>query len=88
MYKVLKKDGKVEDFNWQKLISGVMKAGASKEEADKVASEIEIWLANVADGDSKIKSYDLHMKVIEALTKINPAVGSSFKNFRKPEPQP
>lgn len=85
MYKVLKKDGRVEDFDWAKLSTGIMNAGASKEDADKVATEVEEWLNTVAE-DGTIKSYDLHVKVVSVLKEINPVAGVAFESFRKPDP--
>lgn len=86
MYKVLKKDGRVEDFDWKKLKFGVVNAGATDEEAEKVATQVEEWLNTVADGDGVVKSYNLHVKVIEALKEVNPTVGTAFEAFRKPDP--
>jgi transcriptional regulator NrdR family protein len=44
MYKVQKKDGVLEDFDRTKIVNGLIKAGATEEEAEKVASEIDAWL--------------------------------------------
>jgi transcriptional regulator NrdR family protein len=86
MYKVLKKDGSVQDFDWKKVIFGVVSSGATQEEADKVAEGVELWLSTVAE-DGMIKSYDLHMKVIETLKSINPEAAVKFEGYKKPEPQ-
>jgi len=85
MYKVLKKDGRVEDFDWAKLSLGIINAGASKEDAEEVATEVEEWLNTVAD-EGTVKSYDLHVKVIQVLKEINPVAGEAFETFRKPDP--
>jgi transcriptional regulator NrdR family protein len=86
MYKVLKKDGSLQDFDWQKIVIAVTKAGASEDEANKVAMEVEGWLNSVAQ-DGVIKSYDLHVKVLEVLKASNPAAGAAFESFRKPDPK-
>ncbi len=86
MYKVLKKDGSVQDFEWKKVISGVISSGATQEEADKVAEGVELWLSTVAE-DGMIKSYDLHMKVIETLKSVNADAAVKFEGYKKPEPQ-
>ena len=85
MYKVLKKDGREEDFDWIKLTAGIMRAGASTDDAEKVAIRIEEWLNTVAD-DGTVKSFDLHSKVVEVLKEINPVAGAAFEDFRKPDP--
>lgn len=86
MYKVLKKNGSLEDFSWKKLADGLIKSGATQEESDKTASAVEFWLTQAADDDGIIESNALHIKVLETLKTINPAVAKSFEEFRKPEP--
>ncbi|OGD08980.1 hypothetical protein A2397_05805 [Candidatus Amesbacteria bacterium RIFOXYB1_FULL_44_23] len=87
VYKILKKDGSIQDFDWSKVISGAINSGATQEEADKLATAVESWLSVAADCDGMIKSYDLHVKVIEELKQINAKVAESFEAFKKPEPQ-
>jgi transcriptional regulator NrdR family protein len=86
MYKVLKKDGSIQDFDWKKVISGVLNSGASQEEADKVASDVELWLSTAVD-DGIVKSNDLHIKVLETLRSVNPVAAGKFEEYRKPDPQ-
>jgi len=86
MYKVLKKDGDLQDFDWQKIVLAVTKSGATEEEASKVAMEVEGWLNSVAQ-DGVIKSYDLHVKVLEVLKALNPTAGAAFETFRKLDPK-
>jgi transcriptional regulator NrdR family protein len=85
MYKVLKKDGSVQDFDWKKVTNGILLAGGSQEDADKVASEVELWLSTVAD-EGLIKSNDLHIKVLETLKVVNPDAAIRFEAYRKPDP--
>jgi transcriptional regulator NrdR family protein len=84
LFKVLKKDGSTEDFDWKKLTGGVMKAGASQEEADKVATIVELWLSTIA-GDSPIVSNELHKQILKALREVNSQVADGFEAYRKPE---
>lgn len=86
MYKVLKKDGSVQDFDWKKITSGVLSAGGSQEDADKVAEEVELWLSTVAD-EGVIISNDLHIKVLETLRSVNPDAAKRFEAYRKPDPK-
>lgn len=86
MYKVLKKDGRIEDFDWKKVVSGVINSGSTQEEAEKVAEEVELWLSTAVD-DGVVKSYDLHIKVLETLRGINPQAAIKFEEYKKPEPQ-
>jgi len=86
MYKVLKKDGQVENFDWGKIRGVLEKAGAGNQEVERVCIEVEEWLNTVADENGTIRSYDLHVKVLEVLKKINPTAGAAFEAFRKPDP--
>jgi transcriptional regulator NrdR family protein len=86
MYKVLKRDGSLQDFDWKKLVNGLLKSGATEEEAERVATQVEAWVSTVAV-DGVIKSYDLHVRVLESIREINPAAAKNFEDFKKPEPQ-
>lgn len=86
MYKVLKKDGSIQDFDWKKVTDSVLKAGGSQEDAEKVAEAVELWLSTVID-DGMIKSNDLHIKVIETLREFNPDAAKKFEEYRKPDPK-
>lgn len=84
MFKVLKKDGSVQDFDWKKITDGVVAAGGSELEAEQVAREVETWLT-VAAPDGIVKSYDLHVNVIKILKKVNPEAGTRFEGYKKPQ---
>jgi len=81
MYKVLKKDGSLEDFDRNKIINGVVKAGASQEEAEKLANEIEAWLPTVAQ-DNVVKAIDIRNKGLEILRVLNPEVAAIIQKTR------
>ena len=83
MYKVNKKDGVQEDFNDDKLMTGVIKAGGSSEEARKVLDEVKAWLPTTAI-NNEVVSADLRAKVIESLKTLNPIASSSFEAYTKP----
>lgn len=83
MYKVQKKDGSLEDFDRGKITGGVMKAGGSAEDAEKVAAEIEAWLPTVAV-NGIVNSPDIRTKGLEALRTVNPTVAASFEAYKKP----
>lgn len=84
MYKVQKKDGSLEDFDKQKLIDGVIRAGASTEDAQKVADAIEAWLPEAAK-ENVVNSMDIRTKGLEVLKSVNPDVAGQFEAFKKPE---
>jgi transcriptional regulator NrdR family protein len=41
--KVIKKDGSEEDFDLKKVNVGIVKSGATKKQAEKVAEQVENW---------------------------------------------
>lgn len=83
MYKVQKKDGSLEDFDRQKIVGGVVKSGASLEDAEKVADAIVAWLPQAAK-DNVVNSMDIRTKGLEVLKIVNPVVASQFESFKKP----
>lgn len=83
MYQIQKKDGNLEAFDRNKIIGGLMKSGASAEEAQQVASEVEAWLPQVAV-DNVVKGLDIRSKVLEALKVANPTVAAGFESYQKP----
>lgn len=84
MFKVQKKDGTLEDFDKQKIVDGVVKAGASPEDGQKVADAIEAWLPTVAKEDV-VDSMDIRSKGLEVLKEVNPDVAAQFESFKKSE---
>ena len=84
MYKVQKKDGTLEDFDRSKIVSGLVKAGATVEEAEKVATEIETWLPSAAT-ENVVNSLDIRVKGLDVLRVVNPDVAAKFDSYQKPE---
>ena len=82
MFKVQKKDGSLEDFDRGKITGGVVKAGGSAEDAERVAAEVEAWLPTVAV-NGIVKSTDIRTKGLEALRTTNPTVAASFEAYKK-----
>jgi transcriptional regulator NrdR family protein len=82
MYKVEKKDGKTEEFDKNKVLTGVTKAGGSAEEAQKVLEEVEAWLPEVAE-DGVVKSSDVRTKVLAVLRTVNSEAAKTFESYKK-----
>lgn len=82
MFKVQKKDGNVQDFDRSKVIAGVMKAGATAEEAEAVAVQIEAWLPTVAVAET-VNSMDIRAKELEILETVNPTAAAAFGAYQK-----
>ena len=82
MFKVQKKDGTLEDFDRSKVVNGVIKAGGTPEDAEKVAAEIEVWLPTAAV-DNVVQSSALRVKGLEILQTVNPVVAATFETYKK-----
>jgi transcriptional regulator NrdR family protein len=82
MYQVQKKDGQLEAFDRNKVIRGAVAAGATAEEAERVAAGIEAWLPT-AVVNGLIKSAELRVKGLELLRGINPTAAMSFEQYQK-----
>lgn len=85
MYQVRKKDGQVQDFDRTKITSGVVNAGATPEEAERVAVEVENWLPTVVT-EGIVEAAALRDKVLEVLGMVNPTVAGVFGAYQKPAP--
>ena len=83
MFKVQKKDGSLQDFDRNKIVNGITKAGGSSQDAEQVAAEIEAWLPTVAV-ENVVNSSDIKVKGLELLKTINPTIAATFETFQKP----
>jgi len=82
--KVQKKDGRLEDFDRNKVINGVIKSGATPEEAEEVTRQVEGWLVTAATS-GVVSSIAIRSKVLEVLQVLNPTAAASFESYQKPE---
>ena len=83
LYKVQKKDGTLEEFDKNKILNGVVSAGASSEDAQKILEGIEAWLPKAAV-NGVVKSVDIRTKGLEILDIVNPEVAKGFRSYQKP----
>jgi transcriptional regulator NrdR family protein len=82
MYQVQKKDGTLVDFDQNKIIVGIIKAGGTPENAQTVAANVETWLPTVVV-NNVVNVSDLKTKVIAELRITNPPVAASFESYKK-----
>jgi transcriptional regulator NrdR family protein len=75
--KVRKKDGRLEDFDKNKIIKGCKRAGASP----KISSEI----ANVVNSESYdgISTAEIRTLVLKELERKDRKTAMEFRNFKK-----
>jgi len=83
MLKVEKRDGSLQDFDRAKIIAGVLKSGATEEQAEEVTGIIDSWILTVANEQDVLASNTIHAKVLELLKRVNPAASITYQAFRK-----
>jgi len=82
MYKVQKRGGSMEDFDRNKVIAGVVRAGGTPEDAQKVVAEVEAWLPTVVQ-DNMVASTEIRAKALSVLGQVNPDVAKQFEGYKK-----
>lgn len=82
MYKIVKKDGSIEDFDGNKIVDAVVKAGGDEELAELVAADVEAWVATAADSE-ELPTSELRSKIISVLKSKNEKVAETFESYRK-----
>ena len=78
MVKVKKRDGGFEEFAQSKIVTGVKKAGATAEEAARVAKEVAEKIAH----RTEVTAEELSNMVVTSLKKVNKAAADEFEKFR------
>ena len=78
MVKIKKRDGRIEEYVESKIVAGVKKAGATAEEAARVAKEVAKKIANKAE----VTAEELSTMVVTSLRKINRKAAAEFVKFR------
>jgi transcriptional regulator NrdR family protein len=78
MVRVQKRDKSWEEFVKSKVENGVKGAGATSEEAARIAEEISKKVAKRA----KISAEELSDMVVDALEKVNKTAAKEFRRFR------
>ena len=80
--KVQKKDGRFEDFDRNKILNGIVKSGATAEQAENVTAQVEAWVPT-ASQNGVVRSAEIKNKVLEILRSLNPQAAASFETYKK-----
>lgn len=80
---VEKKDGQAEPFDRAKILNGLVKSGATPEQAETITAQVENWAPTVAVNNT-VKTVDIRSKVLELSRGVNPMVATAFETYRKP----
>ena len=80
--KVKKRGGGTEEWNHDKLLASINKAGVPIAEAEKMAKSIKTWAEENADG-GVVDSVKLRDRVIENMKDDYPAESDSYQAYKK-----
>lgn len=80
--KVQKRDGRFEDFDRNKVLGGIIKSGATPEQAGTITTQVETW-AQGAMVNGVIKSSEIKAKVLEILRSVAPTAAANFETYKK-----
>lgn len=80
--KVQKREGGEEDWNQDKIIASITKAGGKLEDAQMVANGVRQW-ATDASQNGAVRSTQIRDKVIESLRSTDPVVASTYEGYKK-----
>lgn len=83
MLQVRKKDGRLEEFDRQKIFAGLQNAGAATEDVEQITAQIEEWAQNVAV-EEVISSAEVRTKVLELLSETDATAAANFEAYQKP----
>jgi len=82
---IQKKDGSSQDYDRRKLLTSLIRAQATPEQAMRVATDIESWLVSL--NVQVVKSEEIKARIVEDLNKINPNAAHAYEVYKKAEAQ-
>ena len=82
---IQKKDGSSQDYDRRKLLTSLIRAQATPEQAMRVATDIETWLVSL--NVQVVKSEEIKARIVEDLNKINPNAAHAYEVYKKAEAQ-
>jgi len=81
--RVQKRDGRLEEFDANKIRQSLIAAGATDQEAESITQEVENWaVANAAKGF--VRTAAIREKVLSSLRLVNPQAAAAFESYQKP----
>ena len=85
MLQIQKKDGSSQDYDRRKLLTSLIRAQATPEQAMRVATDIESWLVSL--NVQVVKSEEIKARIVEDLNKVNPDAAHAYEVYKKAEAQ-
>lgn len=81
-YRVIKRDGKIEDFDQGKIERVAKAAGLKPDDAKRVAQNVAQWVTNNTF-DHTISSLKIRDKVVEELQRVNSYAAGLYTWYEK-----
>ena len=85
MLQIEKKDGSSQDYDRRKLLTSLIRAQATPEQAMRVSTEIETWLVSL--NVQSVKSDEIKARILQDLQKVNPDAAHAYEVYKKAEAQ-
>jgi len=79
---VQKKDGRLEEFDRNKLKQSILAAGANENEAESITVQLESWAPSMPINNA-VHSQVVRAKTIELLKITNPVAVKTYEEYRK-----
>lgn len=79
---VKKRDGSVEPWSYDKLVTAIGKAGIPISVAEEMASKIEAWATQNSQA-GVVSSETIKDKILEELKNVDPVASENFKVYKK-----
>jgi len=80
--KVKKRDGKVETWDYDKVLASIGKSMVPLKKAEAVATAVEKWM-NEQKGKVAVESTEIRDKVIEVLKEVDPVAADNYQVYKK-----
>lgn len=80
--KIKKRDGRLEDYIYDKLLASITKAGVVIEDAESLAKEVESWLSEESK-KGYVESVEVRNVVFNKMNSEFPAEADSYQAFKK-----
>lgn len=79
---VRKKDGSLQDWSHDKLLTSISKAGVPSEKAESLVSDVEKW-AQASAEDNIVGSSEIRGRIIEILREADSAAAEKYETHKK-----
>jgi len=79
---IQKKDGRLEEFDRNKLKGSILATGANENEVESITTQVEAWVPSMAINNA-VHSQVIRAKVIELLKTANPTAAKTYEEYKK-----